>query len=96
MARDLKTEAEQTIEDLSSQMAELKAQLAEMTTVAKRRGGAMAAKLRDRGETAVEDAKARAEGYFAEADAAVRQNPATAMGLALGVGFLLGVAISRR
>lgn len=96
MARDLKTEADLTIEELSAQMADLKAQLAEMTTTAKRRGGAMAAELRERGEQAVEDAKARTEGYLAEADQAVRQNPATAMGLALGVGFLLGVAISRR
>ena len=40
--------------------------------------------------------KGRAQGYLEEADAAVRENPATSMGIAVGVGFLLGVLISRR
>ena len=96
MARDLKTETDLTIEELGTQMAELKAQLAEMSSVAKNRGGAIAAEIKARGEHVAEDAKERAQGYISEADAAIRQNPATAMGLALGVGFLLGVALTRR
>ncbi len=96
MARDLKAEAELTIEELGSQMADLKAQLAEMSSVAKSRGGAIAAELKARGEHVAEDARDRAQGYIAEMDSAMRHNPATAMGIALGVGFVLGVALSRR
>ena len=38
----------------------------------------------------------RASGYFDDADTAVREHPATAMGIAVGVGFALGLLLARR
>ncbi|MFT4151883.1 MAG: hypothetical protein QM656_16900 [Paracoccaceae bacterium] len=114
MARDLKEEKDQTIEELNGQIAELKAQLADMAATLKSRGENVASELRARGEHLADEVrgrarraysvasdqasvvKGRAQGYLDEADTAVRENPATAMGVAVGVGFLLGVMLSRR
>lgn len=114
MARDLKDEKDQAVEELNSQITELKAQIAEMASTLKARGNSIAAELISQGEDAADEVrgrarrayakasdqahviKGRAQGYIDDADTAVRENPATAMGVAVGVGFLLGVLISRR
>lgn len=40
--------------------------------------------------------RSRAAGYVDDADTAVREHPATAMGIAVGLGFLLGLVLARR
>lgn len=114
MARDLKEEKDQTIEDLNAQIAELKAQIADMAGTVKTHGENIAQGLRAKGEHVADEVrhrarraysaasdqadivKSRAQGYLQEADTAVKENPATAMGVAVGVGFLMGVLLSRR
>ena len=114
MARDPKLDKDATVEELNAQIADLKAQLEELTGNLKDQGRDFAAHLKSRGEDVVDDMrgrarraysaaatqsgalKARAHDYLDEADTAVRDNPATAMGVAVGVGFLLGLLLTRR
>ncbi|MFD3190413.1 YqjD family protein [Sedimentitalea sp. HM32M-2] len=54
------------------------------------------AHLRDRGEKTLQDAQASVEDLTQQATDAVRNQPATAVGIAVGVGFLLGFLSGRK
>lgn len=55
-----------------------------------------AAELRETGEEQLHNAQIRAEELGQQAVDAVRKQPATAVGLAVGVGFLLGFLSGRK
>lgn len=57
---------------------------------------ARAEKLRGDAEAGLAEAEARARAAYGQAETAVRDNPASAMAIAGGVGFLLGLVLSRR
>ncbi len=96
MARAPVDQAEPTVEDLSARIAELQAEIAAMSADLKEKGAQFADGLRARGEQAASEAKSRAQHALGDAETAMRENPATAMAVAAGVGFLLGVLLSRR
>ncbi|SFT86401.1 DUF883 family protein [Sedimentitalea nanhaiensis] len=94
-------------EDLAQQLADLRADLTKITNtlaemgskrseaaVESLRGSAQA--LRDQGEQSLKVAQARAQNVTQQAENAVRDQPAMAVGIAVGLGFLLGVITSRK
>lgn len=95
------------LDDLKGQMADLvktaKKRGASMAEAAMDQGEDLADEVRGRARRAYRAAsgqaayvKDRASDYLEDADTAVRENPATAMGIAVGVGFLLGALLTRR
>ncbi|MBY5972027.1 DUF883 family protein [Pseudooceanicola marinus] len=68
------------------------AQKDQMTASARAR----AEKLKHDAQAGLTEAEARARGAYDQAESAVRENPASAMAIAGGVGFLLGLVLSRR
>ena len=98
---------EPTIEDLSRQIEELKADLSGLAETLKALGVAQtraaAEEVKGRAESAraagaqqVEDLQVRLEAMLGEADKIARDRPATAMGIAAGLGFLVGLLLARR
>ncbi len=55
-----------------------------------------ARRLYRQGERQAGEVAAHAEEYYDEVSDMVRRNPAQALGIAAGVGFLLGLIIARR
>lgn len=51
---------------------------------------------RERAEESLRNARAHLEGAGRELDAKVRENPWAAIGIAAGVGLVLGVLLSRK
>lgn len=51
--------------------------------------------LRHRADTFLDDASSYAQAYQSETEAYIRENPLQAVGIALGVGFVLGLLIRR-
>lgn len=106
MATDTKS-AEKHMEELSKQIEALKADVSSITSllgeIGKDGRDATAARLRetasdlrDQGERQLRHAQAQAEDFGHQTADAIRQQPATAVGLAVGVGFILGFLTSRR
>ncbi len=98
---------EPTVEELSRQVEALRADIAAIAETLKGlgRAGTRAAadEVRDRAEHAragaearIEDVHARLDAALAEADRMARDRPATAMGIAAGLGFLVGLLLGRR
>lgn len=56
---------------------------------------AKADEVRDKANTAWGDASARAQTYQSETESYVRENPLKAIGIAVGIGFVLGVIFRR-
>lgn len=83
-------------EELTAQIAQLKAEIAALSAGLKAKGVEFAADLKARGEQAAGEARSRAGHALADAEVAVRQNPATAMAVAAGLGFLVGLLLNRR
>lgn len=95
------------IDELKGQLSDLvktaKRRGASMADTLRDNGEDLADELRGRARRAynsaadqASDLRDRASGYWDDADNAVRENPATAMGIAVGVGFLLGAILTRR
>ena len=95
------------IEQLSLQIAALKKDIAGITTTLSNLGSSTGAAavntakrtaedLRIAGERKVAEAQVTAEDLGKQAADAVRQQPAAAMGLAVGLGFLLGFLSGRK
>lgn len=96
-----------TVEELSEQIEVLKAELADLASGARAQGEAVARDLTERGRATLDQlrdaagqqaARARdsAGDYLQRAEGALHRNPATAMGLAVGAGFLIGLLLARR
>ena len=94
-------------EQLSKQIADLKADLAAISKTLSEMGTARsdaafesvresALALRDQGEKALKDAQTRARDVGHQAADAVREQPAMAVGLAVGLGFLIGLVTARK
>ena len=82
---------------------EAKRRGSEYVETAKHRGSEYAEQARDEarrlyreGERRAGEVAAYAEDYYDDVSAMVRRNPAQALGIAAGVGFLLGLILSRR
>lgn len=59
-------------------------------------GGEQVARVRARAEESVRMARARLNDMGADFDAHVRENPWTAIGIAAGVGLVLGILLGRK
>lgn len=107
MTNGAPNDAPKDYKDLTDQVATLKKDLAGITdllgeigarrkdeTIAAAR--ARAAELRARGEDTLTEAQLRAEDMQEQAYAAIRRQPGTAIGIAVGVGFLVGLLTSRK
>ncbi|SNR25567.1 DUF883 family protein [Puniceibacterium sediminis] len=93
--------------DLSDQVSTLKQDLASiselLTEIGVRRkdetvaaAKERAAYLRERGSDTLTEAQLRAEDMQQQALAAIRNQPGTAIGIAVGIGFLAGLLTSRK
>ena len=59
-------------------------------------GGEQIARIRARAEESVRVARARMKDVGGDLDAQVRENPWTAIGVAAGVGLVLGILLGRK
>jgi ElaB/YqjD/DUF883 family membrane-anchored ribosome-binding protein len=59
-------------------------------------GGEQIARIRARAEESVRVARARMKDLGGDLDEQVRENPWTAVGIAAGVGLVLGVLLARK
>ncbi len=95
-----------SVDDLSKQLDQLRADLGELTktvgTYSKEQGQAAgnrarteAERIRARGEATAQDVQRQVEELTETAGDRVREQPLMAVGLAAGVGFLVGM-LSRR
>lgn len=93
--------------DLEKQISALKSDVASLTETLAEYGRAQKALLgenaqetinglSDAGAQAAELARQNARDAYAGAEKAVRANPATSVGIAVGAGFLAGLLASRR
>lgn len=107
VAHEAAETAELTYEQLREQVDMLRADLARLTGTAHDAGaevaGAAAQSVRRVGRTAAaavgegyEHAEAQVEDVLTRAGDYTRANPATALGLAAGAGFLLALVLARR
>ncbi|MGY6412208.1 MAG: DUF883 family protein [Alkalilacustris sp.] len=105
--KDGKAAEAPTVEDLNRQMEALREDVAAIAETLKALGRAQgkaaaegvrekADEARAAGEAQVEALRRSLEAILAEADSAARQKPVTAMGIAAGFGFLIGLLLARR
>ena len=59
-------------------------------------GGEQIARIRARAEESVRVARARIKDVGGELDAQVRENPWNAVGIAAGIGLVLGILLARK
>lgn len=89
-----------TINDLSDEIATLKADIASLTGTLSEYGKAKGNEAAKTAKEAVSDATtaARVKALDAQAQAEdfIRTQPGTALGIAAGIGFLVGLVTSRR
>lgn len=99
--------AEKKAEEMSEQMTILRDDIAALKSTLAEYGRAQGTHLRAVASDAVHDAAARgaakadelkvaAVRTYGDTENAVRANPAAAVGIAAGVGFLVGAMMSRR
>ncbi|WP_165767790.1 DUF883 family protein [Marivivens niveibacter] len=107
MARTAASTKDETIDDLHAQIATLKSDIAILTSTVKDLGiekkdnlsaaaSAGAEILKMKGQAAMHDAQVTAKKAAEQAETTVRENPAAAVGIAAGVGFLVGMFAGRR
>ncbi|WP_292019050.1 DUF883 domain-containing protein [Maritimibacter sp. UBA3975] len=95
------------VKDLQAQIEQLKGDVSELTTTLRDVGNSTAAeyktrakktakKARAKGQKAAQDAQDSAAAYYRTAEGQVRENPAAAVGIAAGVGFMVGLFLSRK
>ena len=96
-----------TTDDVRAQLATLQNDIAALTKTVSDYGRAAgddakatavrkAEDMRLRADSMREDAEAQLKSGYAQAETAVRDNPAAAVGIAAGVGFVLGLLSTRR
>ena len=102
-----KDAAEASVEDISAQIEVLKSDIAALTKsiadigIAKGEGFRQAAEeraahLRDAGHAAADRATQSARTFASDTERKIQENPTAAIGIATGVGFLLGLILARR
>lgn len=102
-----KKEAEMTAVELSEQIAVLKADIAglasTLASMGKAKGQAVAdaarhdvAAIRAKGEEQAAALATQAKNLADEAETFVRTRPTTALGIAVGLGFVIGLLTNRR
>lgn len=107
MARSAANIKETDIDDLGAQMATLKDDIATLTRTVADMGTSKkdtltaaaankAEHLRDKGKFALHSAEAQVRDLGQQASRQVQENPAAAMGIATGVGFVLGLLMARK
>lgn len=107
MAQSAKNNVSELNTDVAKQMAILRDDIAALTATVAEYGKAQgallkttaadkAAGLADTGAATAEAIKAKAEKSYSDAEEAVRLNPATAVGIAASIGFLVGMMTARR
>jgi len=101
------TKTDPTIEDLQEQITTLREDISALTTTLGNYGKArsedlsasaraQAQRMAAMGEAGLADAQRQATDAYSQAETRVRENPATAMGMAAGLGFLVGLIMGRR
>lgn len=96
-----------TVDDLSAQLETLRADVSQLTSLlgdygrdradqAGKSAKQRVADLRSRAEDDAERLRARAGDLAHDAENFMHERPATAIGIAVGLGFLVGLAASRR
>lgn len=104
-ARRVADEARATVDDLTnnSSVERLRERGAEMADSVRERGHEYAdiarqeaRRLYRKGERRAHEVAHQAEDYYDEVSTMVRRNPAQALGIAAGVGFLIGLILARR
>ncbi|SES05433.1 Membrane-anchored ribosome-binding protein, inhibits growth in stationary phase, ElaB/YqjD/DUF883 family [Tranquillimonas rosea] len=94
-------------DDLKGQVEQLRSDIEALTGLLGRgareqydsaRGAARdhARQARDTAGRQYDDALRVAEGYYTEAEQSIRRNPTMAVGIATGIGFLIGLIATRR
>ena len=103
----VQTKPDASLEDISSQIAALKSDLAGLTEAmadyGKAQGRSLGEKASQKGEELrvrsrieAERINGQAQHLYDEANDFVNKQPATALGIAAGVGFVIGLLSSRR
>jgi ElaB/YqjD/DUF883 family membrane-anchored ribosome-binding protein len=91
---------EVTVEDLSAQVSVLKNDIATLTNTlteyGKERGDSLRRQARDTASDLSSAGVARAKDAQAQAEDFVRTQPTAALGIAAGVGFIVGLLTVRR
>lgn len=98
---------EKSMKDLETEMSVLRSDIADISESLKNLGRAgahdlnarareTAAALKAKGEYRARQATDAATAYYKDAENTVRENPAASVGIAAGVGFLIGLLLSRR
>ncbi|SFE11897.1 Membrane-anchored ribosome-binding protein, inhibits growth in stationary phase, ElaB/YqjD/DUF883 family [Sulfitobacter brevis] len=89
-----------TIDDLAGQLTTLKNEIASLTSAMGDYGKAKTAEVSDTAKSTVNDlsnaGRERALDAQKQAEEFVRTQPSTALGIAAGVGFLVGMITARR
>lgn len=80
------------VQDLKTVVADAE----ELIKATANQGGEQMARIRARAERSVQAARARIEEAGGDIDAQIRENPWTAIGIAAGVGLVLGIVLGRR
>lgn len=90
------TRREDANDALDSQIADLKAELARLAELLANRGIAEAETLRDTATAGAEKLRARGAEGLSQAEGWMRGHPGQTLGVAAGLGFLLGLLLGRR
>ncbi|MGO4909622.1 YqjD family protein [Pseudorhodobacter sp. W20_MBD10_FR17] len=107
MAQVEKSNVAELNTDLSKQVAVLREDIANLTSIVAEYSKAQSAQLKSKveekaadlaetGASAAQAAKATAKVAYSDAEDSIRENPAAAVGIAAGLGFLVGLLTSRR
>lgn len=107
MAQTAKNNVSELNTDVAKQMAILRDDIANLTATVAEYGKAQgallkstaaekAAEVADAGTATAETVKKKATKTYLDAEDAVRANPGTAIGIAAGIGFLVGMMTARR
>lgn len=98
---------EKSMKDLETELAVLRSDISEITSTIRDLGRSGVSDLNNRARATASDLKARgaaqarragdnAAAAYSSAEDTVRQNPAASVGIAAGVGFVVGLFLARR